>query len=96
MARGPRAFLDAGQIVCSGIDVGLLLIVKSRGRGRVVLLLSLDIRSEINRFTACQIHIRHARMRRQEKICKGRLIEVGLAGDGREWRRLCRTPLLLR
>lgn len=61
-----------------------------------MLLLIFDVCREIGRFIACQIHVRHARMRRQKKIGKRPLAEVGLAGDGREWGRLCRTPLLVR
>lgn len=60
-----------------------------------MLLLTLDVCRKIGRFVACQIHVRHARMRRQKKICKRPLVEVGLVGDGRERWSLCRTPLLV-
>src|SRR4029079_19816295 len=89
MAVRLSVFLDACQIASSATAETL---GPGLSKSRTVLFLTLDIGREIGRFVACQVHVRHARVRRQEKIGKCRLIEVRLAGDGRARTRACRSP----
>ena len=56
--------------------------------------LQLDVGSKLGGFVPRQIHIGHARMRCQQKISNGRLIEIGSVRYGRK-RWSLRGPLLL-
>ena len=55
---------------------------------RALLLLACDVRREIGRFRTREIHIRHPRVRREQKVRNRALVKVRRACDGRERRRL--------